>query len=328
MAVNTSGILSGKTVVAVAAGGDHSLALCTDGTVAAWGLNTNGQTSVPAGLNGVVAVAAGARHSLALRSDGTVAAWGDNSAAQTNVPAGLNTVVAIAAGDNHSMALKADGTVTAWGNNGLSPGVNFLGLTGIVGIAAGYNLSAAIRQDGTVQVWGTGSSNRPPDGFQTYARPRGAVFNLQPGANVVEIRVTEPDASAVSTTTVNVTSGTPLEIWRQSRFGTAANFGNGADNADPDKDGLENLIEFAFGRDPGVPDAAALPQWQLVDDDYSLAFTRPAGVSGITYVAEYSTSMVPGRWTAATNFSTPPAYTFLAPAVAQRLYLRVRITVP
>ena len=88
------------------------------------------------------------------------------------------------------------------------------------------------------------------------------------------------------------------------------------------------MLEFAFARHPNVPAAALLPEWQQYDDDYSLAFTRPAGVSGITYVGEYSTSLAPGSWTAANNFSTPPAYTFIAPAVAQRLYLRVRVTVP
>ena len=44
VAVNTnSGVaLFGKTVVAVAAGHSHSLALCSDGTVAAWGNNSDG----------------------------------------------------------------------------------------------------------------------------------------------------------------------------------------------------------------------------------------------------------------------------------------------
>ena len=46
VAVNTgSGVsaLYGKTVVAIAAGSSHSLALCSDGTVAAWGYNAYGQ---------------------------------------------------------------------------------------------------------------------------------------------------------------------------------------------------------------------------------------------------------------------------------------------
>lgn len=44
------------------------------GFVVAWGYNGYGEATVPAGLSNVVAVAAGGYNSLALRSDGTVAA--------------------------------------------------------------------------------------------------------------------------------------------------------------------------------------------------------------------------------------------------------------
>ena len=139
VAVNTaSGVsaLFGKTVVAIAAGYYHSLALCSDGTVAAWGHNgfgrlgdnTTTQRNVPVAVNTasgvsalfgktVVAIAAGYHHSLALCSDGTVAAWGyntsgqlgDNTTTQRNVPVAVNrdsgvsalfgkTVVAVSAG--------------------------------------------------------------------------------------------------------------------------------------------------------------------------------------------------------------------------------------
>src|SRR5262249_35782579 len=55
----------------------------TPGTVVAWGDNTYGQSSVPAGLSSVSAIAAGFQHSLALKSDGTVVAWGDNTYGQS-----------------------------------------------------------------------------------------------------------------------------------------------------------------------------------------------------------------------------------------------------
>jgi hypothetical protein len=103
--------------IAIAAGGFHSLAISANNTVVAWGANDSGQGTVPASLRGVVAIAAGTWHSLALRSDGTVVGWGDNTWRQVSIPANLNNVIAIAASGNHSLALKQDGTVVAWGDN-------------------------------------------------------------------------------------------------------------------------------------------------------------------------------------------------------------------
>jgi alpha-tubulin suppressor-like RCC1 family protein len=80
-------------------------------------------------LSQVVAVAEGARHSLALTSDGTVWAWGDNSEGKLGLepasllyrptPApvpGLGGVTAIAAGGRFSLVIRDDGTVWGWGS--------------------------------------------------------------------------------------------------------------------------------------------------------------------------------------------------------------------
>jgi phage baseplate assembly protein gpV len=121
---------SSEVVQRIAAGGEHSLALRSDGTVWAWGYNGYGElgngtttdSSVPVevqGLTNVVAIAAGLYHSLALRSDGTVWAWGENYYGQlgngtttdSSVPVevqGLTTVIAIAGGYEHSLALSPD----------------------------------------------------------------------------------------------------------------------------------------------------------------------------------------------------------------------------
>jgi len=81
-------------VVALAAGGFHSLALKFDGTVWAFGRNVEGQLGLASniastnrpvrvpGLSNVVAIAAGAYHSLAMTWDGTVWAFGKNSFGQ------------------------------------------------------------------------------------------------------------------------------------------------------------------------------------------------------------------------------------------------------
>jgi hypothetical protein len=93
--------------VNIAASGPHSLALKSDGTVVAWGSNSNGEATVPVGLTNVVSLAAGIFHSLALKADGTVVAWGLDNSGQATVPAGLSNVVTIAAGGYHSLALRS-----------------------------------------------------------------------------------------------------------------------------------------------------------------------------------------------------------------------------
>ncbi len=86
----------------------------------AWGDNSDGQSSVPAGLSGVIAIAAGGYHSLALKQDGTVVAWGAGGPGQTTgfhdwgqatVPTGLRGVVAIAGGLDRSLALANPSSV-------------------------------------------------------------------------------------------------------------------------------------------------------------------------------------------------------------------------
>jgi hypothetical protein len=126
-------------VTAISAGGEHSLALLSNGTVMAWGNNEAGQlgngknakSNVPVavkGLTGVTAISAGGEHSLALLSNGTVMAWGANAEGQlgngknakSNVPVavkGLTGVTAISAGGEHSLALLKSGAVMAWGSN-------------------------------------------------------------------------------------------------------------------------------------------------------------------------------------------------------------------
>jgi ELWxxDGT repeat protein len=150
--VDPSGVLSGKRVIAVAAGEDFSLALTDEGRVYAWGANQLGQlgngttidSPVPVevdasgALNGkiITQIAAGYGHAHALASDGTVFSWGENSFGQLGIgsvvtPVPVPTVVvgtgalvgtsvnAIAAGHYHSLALGDDGHVYAWGSGGL-----------------------------------------------------------------------------------------------------------------------------------------------------------------------------------------------------------------
>ena len=73
----------------IAAGNEHSLAVCSDSTVMTWGRGDYGQLGngananslVPvsvSSLTGITAISGGGGHSLALKNDGTVWAWGWN----------------------------------------------------------------------------------------------------------------------------------------------------------------------------------------------------------------------------------------------------------
>ena len=209
LAVDTTGVLAGKKIIAIAAGYDHSLALDSNGKVYAWGANDDGQLGnnsesnslVPVAVNTtgvlagkkIIAIAAGKYFSLALASDGKVYAWGDNwtnqlgnrtSSSSSDVPAAVDTtgalagktVTAIAAGSGHCLALASDGTVYGWGagqsgqigngskaNTHVPSAVMFSGKK-MTAIAAGGNFSLAVDSNGTVYSWGYGTDGELGNG--------------------------------------------------------------------------------------------------------------------------------------------------------------------
>ncbi len=183
-----------NNVKAIAAGTDVSLALKENGTVRAWGYNSDGQLGngdepndqghpvKVRKLEDVVAIASGCEGytMAALRSNGTVWTWGYNSSGElgngtegpsSDVPVkvvNMNDVKAIAGGYQQMMALKENGTVWAWGENGdgqLGDGtlvskpvpVRVEKLKGVKAIAMGDYTGYALKNDGTIRAWGDNS---------------------------------------------------------------------------------------------------------------------------------------------------------------------------
>jgi hypothetical protein len=157
--------------IAVAAGGNHSLALRSDGTLAAWGDDEYGQVSQTPTDGGYKAIAAGRNHNLALRNDGSILIWGSADDGQFSGTPTDGGYSAIAAGDNHSLALRSNGTIVAWGDDadGQVSGTPTDG--GYSAIAAGRSYSLALRSNGTIVAWGADFegqvSNIPTDGGYT-----------------------------------------------------------------------------------------------------------------------------------------------------------------
>ncbi|MCU0757783.1 MAG: hypothetical protein MUF07_01105 [Steroidobacteraceae bacterium] len=168
----------------------------SNGSVAAWGFNTDGQrgdgsagnasdtpatVTLPAGVT-ARSVAAGGNHALLLAGNGDVYAWGRNTSGQLGVgdqtSRGVPTRVAlpaaaasIAAGREFSVAALADGRVYAWGLNNdgqLGDGTRFssvipvevTGLAGVTAVAAGNAHVLALRNDGSVWAWGANASGQ------------------------------------------------------------------------------------------------------------------------------------------------------------------------
>jgi len=176
--VKVSGL---SRVKAVAAGGNHSLALTNYSSVWSWGNNFAGQlgnnttisqskpvqvTDGSAILGNVRQIAAGGSHSLALKYDGTVWAWGYNEYGQLGqgaaitsssplpLPvAGLGPVKLIAAGGAFSVAVDMNDRVWVWGYNGF----------GQLGLPAATTFSGAPQQiaglTGTVEAVSAGLSH-------------------------------------------------------------------------------------------------------------------------------------------------------------------------
>jgi hypothetical protein len=175
-------LVPGAGYTGVSAGYYHACALVSGGTVACWGRNDFGQSSVPAGITSVIQIDAGAYHTCALISGGTVTCWGRNSHGQSTPPAGLTGVTQVSAGLFHTCALTAGGAVTCWGDN------SFYGqlavpaaLTGVTQtqIAAGETHTCAVAAGGTVACWGRNleGQSTPPAGLTGVTKVSAGAFH-------------------------------------------------------------------------------------------------------------------------------------------------------
>jgi alpha-tubulin suppressor-like RCC1 family protein len=171
-----------NNIVSISAGGNHSLALRSDGIILSWGDNSMGQLGdgTTTGrydpvevykTSGIIAISVGVYHSLALNSDGSVLTWGNNIGLIPEVVTGANNIVSIAAGFDDSVALKSDGTMLSWGFNAfgqLGNGTQIQaatptpvsGASKVVAISAGFYHTLALRSNGTMLSWGSDSSGQ------------------------------------------------------------------------------------------------------------------------------------------------------------------------
>jgi hypothetical protein len=117
----------------------------------------------------------------------------------------------------------------------------------------------------------------------------------QTGSGTITLTVSDGQLSANDTIALAVTA-TPKQSWRLQNFGTANDTGNAADLADPDIDGLANLVEFALNLDPNK--ATPIP-FTLAREggDFTLMYTRerPLWMRSLLPIRGRTNSMARGR---------------------------------
>ncbi|MES2572742.1 MAG: LamG-like jellyroll fold domain-containing protein, partial [Verrucomicrobiota bacterium] len=125
---------------------------------------------------------------------------------------------------------------------------------------------------------------------------------------------------------------TPAQTWRQTYFGTTSNTGNAADSADPDRDGVINLLERALAGSPAAPDAGILPIIDPTAPFLTITYTRAKGLPELTLTVQESSDPAMALWTAAggtevvTDLGAFERVRFTVdPGTAGRKFLRLQV---
>ena len=119
-----------------------------------------------------------------------------------------------------------------------------------------------------------------------------AVFST-PGIYQLQLAAVNSNGGTNRTLAVTVLSN--QEAWRQIHFNTIADAGNAANSADPDSDGLNNLLEFATGTLPAIPDASIVSLTRSADTiDFTYRRSHAAAADGVEFVVEWSNSLSNG----------------------------------
>lgn len=185
--------------LAIGSGGlGFALAIKTDGTLWAWGMNLNGQlgignntnTFVPTQVgneNNWAQVSASYLFSIGLKTNGTLWGWGNNdgnlgtgNTTSVNSPIQIGTdtdwvYVSTMIENRYVIAIKANGTLWAWGNNsnftygnGTNISQNVPTLIGSVtnwkSVAISERHVLAIKSDNSLWAWGTNFYGELGDG--------------------------------------------------------------------------------------------------------------------------------------------------------------------
>ena len=209
-----------------------------------------------------------------------------------------------------SFVVGSNATVSPGVGNG---GVGTLHVNGGLTLSADVNLvvdlgttSDQITVTGPLELEGILAVNNPTGVTGTF--PIITYTGARTGSGLVMGATTGGLYYSVSTATPGVVnlivSATPpagFANWQGTTWPGVTDVNIIGPQADPDNDGIQNLIEYALGLDATVSGQAGLPTMSMVTDagtNYlAISVTRPLGSrSDLTYVGEFSDSLTTGSW--------------------------------
>ncbi len=203
---------------------------------------------------------------------------GDYQTGPTALSSDLPTVTIAATDASAQMATTDTGTftVTRTGITTSTLTVNFSPSTGTgQATASRYTLSPT---GGAVTILvnqTTATVTLTPTADPAILGTQSVTLNLTASASTYTLGT--PPTAAVSLV------DSPINAWKIQRFGslTAAQAPAAADTADPDGDGLKNLVEFATNKNPLLPDSTG-PIVAQSGSSLTFTFSRLKNLPGIT----------------------------------------------
>jgi alpha-tubulin suppressor-like RCC1 family protein len=259
---------------AVATGSNFTVAIRSDNTLWAWGLNNIGQlgqgnttsrsSPVQIGTSSWTSITVGKTFCLGIRSDGTLWAWGEGShgvLGQNNttsfsspVQIGTQSWKQVRVGsDNagsHVLAIRSDDTLWAWGNgtNGKLGQNNTTSFSSPVQIgtgtwkkiAAGGGTGVAIKSDNTLWAWGFNHVGQLGIGNRT---SMSSPVQVGTDANWSDVTSTYYGTQALR-------SNSTLWAWGYNGFGELG-LGDTAHRSSPVQVGTDTWVRLGVSGDPG-----------------------------------------------------------------------------
>ena len=264
VAVNTSGVLAGKTIKQISAGENHTCAIASDNRAYCWGSNKNGQlgngstadSRVPVAVNmsGALAgktikqILAGGDHGCVVASDDKMYCWGLNNNGELGNNSSVNSSVPV--------AVNADGVLA--------------GKT-IRQMSAGFSSTCAVDSGYGIYCWGYNSNGQLGNNSTNNSRVPTYVYvpkeNTTIAANAVKLRAqyakkTAATCQAVAAGWQDVTNNSALAY-------SAAGPNNGTAIA-------------AMANNPGLPPTSVGHSYQSIvrpGSDTQLTFTNNRDIS-------------------------------------------------